>query len=289
MQACLLSLASRQSYAAPVLDAVSTLARPGAVASSAEARGRNVGAVAHVPGQILLVDAGLGLCAMLAVLLERHCHVEWAGSVPPALRSLTLLAPDLVVLDIGLRGLDGWSFVHALKARHPACRLIAVSGADEDRVLQRLSALGIDGVFPRASQSGAVLSHVVRLLPLHVQYQPAALSISAHVSRALDYVGANYQRGLTVARVATAIGVSPGHLAHLLRDFADLPFSQYLAKVRVDIAKRLLRAADAGLDGIAEQCGFCDAPHLSRVFRCYAGLWPGAYRRTVAPDHAARP
>jgi AraC family transcriptional regulator len=98
----------------------------------------------------------------------------------------------------------------------------------------------------------------------------------------VDYLYEHYhERGVTVERVAEAIGVSSSHLAHLFPEFAGLSVKQYLTRMRVAMARRLLLSTDLSLEVIAERCGFCDAPHLSRVFHRSVGLWPGAMRRAA--------
>ena len=58
-------------------------------------------------------------------------------------------------------------------------------------------------------------------------------------------------------------------------------FSDYLQKVRLDASKELLKSdSEMTLQSIAEQTGFCDAAHLSRVFKDHYGVSPIEFRRT---------
>jgi two-component system response regulator YesN len=84
---------------------------------------------------------------------------------------------------------------------------------------------------------------------------------------------------LTVQGVARAVGLSRTQLAYLFRRETGMTVKEYATRVRVEIIKRLLSETDDNLDLIAEQLGFCDAGHLSRVFRRVCGCPPGEYRR----------
>ena len=53
----------------------------------------------------------------------------------------------------------------------------------------------------------------------------------------------------------------------------------YLTRLRVEMARRMLMETDAKLESIASAVGFCDAPHLSRVFMQYTRRRPGEYRQ----------
>ncbi|WP_247807639.1 AraC family transcriptional regulator [Bradyrhizobium sp. 4] len=45
------------------------------------------------------------------------------------------------------------------------------------------------------------------------------------------------------------------------------------------MAQKLLLETDAGLDAIAERCGFCDVYHFSREFKRSTGTAPHTWRR----------
>jgi YesN/AraC family two-component response regulator len=245
--------------------------------------------VSPIVSRIVVIDARAGLVAMLAVLLEKYCTVEWAATAMTAVQAVDDPAPDLVVVDLGLPGLDVACLADIVKERHPACRLVAVAGPDDDARLQRLATRRLDGAFRRGTDFGRLVCRVIALLSLDVKSPGAGQPFNPYVSRALEHVSANYHRPLTLDGVARSACVSASHLAHLFPDFTDLTLRHYVAKVRVDIARRLLATSEAGLDAVAEQCGFCDAPHLSRVFRRHTGTRPGAYRRSVMRALAARP
>jgi AraC-like DNA-binding protein len=92
-------------------------------------------------------------------------------------------------------------------------------------------------------------------------------------------MAANYGDPLTVEGIARAIGLSRPQLAYLFRRETGMTVKEYGTQVRIEIIKRLLAETDDKLEVIAEQLGFCDAAHLSRVFRRACGCPPGEYRR----------
>ncbi len=57
---------------------------------------------------------------------------------------------------------------------------------------------------------------------------------------------------------------------------------QYLLRVRLNAARRLLETTDKLISDIALECGFYDQSHFSRLFQRARGLTPGAYRRAHA-------
>jgi len=55
--------------------------------------------------------------------------------------------------------------------------------------------------------------------------------------------------------------------------------------IRIDQAKHLLRTTARSATQVAADTGFCDLPHLIRVFRTAEGMTPDAFRKMakVAP------
>jgi len=54
---------------------------------------------------------------------------------------------------------------------------------------------------------------------------------------------------------------------------------QYLRRVRIETAKRLLESQNTSIDRVAGQVGYADARAFIRAFGALAGLSPGEYRR----------
>ena len=65
----------------------------------------------------------------------------------------------------------------------------------------------------------------------------------------------------------------------------QLSAGQYLMKIRVDAAARLLQHSDEAISDIALHVGFFDQSRLSRVFRRVTGMTPGQYRRIIREWH----
>jgi PAS domain S-box-containing protein len=95
-----------------------------------------------VPRRVLVVDDNLDSADGLATLLslEGH-HVATAHNGPLALEKAHLLLPDIVLLDIGLPGMDGYEVARRMRDSPDlqASRLVAVTGygGESDRLRSR--------------------------------------------------------------------------------------------------------------------------------------------------------
>ncbi len=98
--------------------------------------------------KVLVVDDNVDAAESLAQLLTLWGHkVEVAGDGPSALRIADVLGPELVLLDIGLPGMDGYQVAAALRATDPrnaSTRVVAVSGYGQARDRERSREAGFD-------------------------------------------------------------------------------------------------------------------------------------------------
>ncbi len=98
--------------------------------------------------KVLVVDDNIDAAESLAQLLTLWGHkVEVAGDGPSALRIADSMEPQLVLLDIGLPGMDGYQVAAALRASDPrtaATRVVAVSGYGQARDRERSRDAGFD-------------------------------------------------------------------------------------------------------------------------------------------------
>jgi transcriptional regulator GlxA family with amidase domain len=103
--------------------------------------------------------------------------------------------------------------------------------------------------------------------------------LHAAVHRAQDAVLAAPASPWNVSTLAAAAHVSPRHLARLFHDNAGIAPLDYLHRIRVELAGRLLREGDLTIERVAEHAGFSSAHHLRRVWRRFHAVLPSAVRQ----------
>ena len=96
-------------------------------------------AAAQGVARVLLVDDNVDAAASLSLLLQLGGHTtQLAHDGPEALRLAAEFKPDIVLLDIGLPGMNGYEVARAIRARpelgHPFLAAVTGWGAPEDRI-----------------------------------------------------------------------------------------------------------------------------------------------------------
>lgn len=105
----------------------------------------------------------------------------------------------------------------------------------------------------------------------HVSQRPA-------VTESRSFIDAHLMEPLSLARIADAVNLSAAYFSHLFARETGMTLLDYIARVRVEKAKRLLRDPELKISGIAFDAGFQSLSQFNRVFKRLAGLSPSRFR-----------
>jgi AraC family transcriptional regulator len=97
------------------------------------------------------------------------------------------------------------------------------------------------------------------------------------------YIAHHLASNIRTTDLAAIVQLSTSHFFRAFREtFGQAPLA-YIMKQRVLRAKQLMLSSPRPITEIALDCGMCDQPHFTRVFRRIVGLCPGDWRRQFAP------
>lgn len=101
------------------------------------------------------------------------------------------------------------------------------------------------------------------------------------VKNAVSYIGEHCSEKLKLSDVADQVYVSQWHLSKLLNRYLGQNFSEILNGVRIEKAKEMLKEPGLRIGDIAEEVGFSDMAHFSRVFKKVVGISANEYRNKL--------
>jgi transcriptional regulator GlxA family with amidase domain len=93
-----------------------------------------------------------------------------------------------------------------------------------------------------------------------------------------SYIGEHPEADLGVPSLARRARMSVRNFSRVFRKRLGLPPAEYVERVRVDAAKRLLENSDQSVEGVARSAGFGTPEALRRAFARRVGLCPSEYR-----------
>ena len=193
--------------------------------------------------------------------------------------------PDILFSDIAMPGLDGLGMIAALRSEFPEMQISILTGYRDFDFCQKALRLGVARFLLKPSN----MEELEEALQIMTQRcgkdgepeEETADNASGFIVRnAIAYMEEHYQEKLTLNKVADQIYVSQWHLSKLLNKQEGKNFSEILNQIRINKAKDLLKNPALRIADIAEQVGFMDVAHFSRVFKKTAGVSPNEYRNT---------
>ncbi len=106
--------------------------------------------------------------------------------------------------------------------------------------------------------------------------------VDARVQQAILFIEENYQRDLSLSKVAGAVHLSIWYLCHLFKAETGETPARYLKMVRMRRARALLENSLLSIKEVMNKVGMADQSHFAKDFKRVYGLTPSEFRASLA-------
>ena len=113
------------------------------------------------------------------------------------------------------------------------------------------------------------------------QYPTASHWENEIVDRAMQMISANLHRKLSLEELAEQVHISVPYLYKLFQVHLGTSPGKYIAKIRIEECKILLREGQMSMSQIAARMGFSSQQQFSRQFSAICGISPTQYLRSL--------
>ena len=203
-------------------------------------------------------------------------------------------APDIVFTDIRMPNMDGLTMLAALKSEYPHMQVTVLTAYRDFAYAQQAIRLGVCRYLCKPSKMDE-LTEAVQAMTALLDAMPPAQEPSAEepaengeagsfiVRSALDYMRNHCTEHISLSDVAEGVYVSQWHLSKLINKHTNQSFFDLLGSMRIEKAKQLLQDPAMRIHEVAEQVGYSDVAHFSKILqedhRQSPGRIPGLLRR----------
>ena len=101
------------------------------------------------------------------------------------------------------------------------------------------------------------------------------------VSQVVDYIRNNYSIKLSTEDIASKMFFNKNYLAKLFKAHTGLSIREFIRRIRLEEAMKLLRETDKNVSDISRDCGFSDVKTFYTAFESFAGCTPKSYRDKI--------
>lgn len=146
---------------------------------------------------------------------------------------------------------------------------------------------------PRDGSAEAALAHLTLLLvsvarisvdighDLRLRSEPLLASV-------FEFIEEHYHEPISLADVAAAVGLTPGHLTTVVRRKTGRTTQRWITERRMAEARKLLRQTDLNIESISTLVGYRQPSFFIRHFRRDHSTTPAAWRRMTRAPAASR-
>lgn len=257
--------------------------------------------------RILIVDDEKPARETLSYLIDwTKTAFEVAGTAKngsDALAQYHRFRPELVITDIQMPVMDGLSFIKAVRQENTRQKFIILSCHEKFSYAKEAIRMGVTDYLIKdlltPQDLYAVLCKVQRELEEEntgkrrwqmnraVENHEAEQSVqgaklnkrySRHIRDALEFIGANYRRNVGLSEIAEVLNLHKVYLCRLFKQETGENLVNYILKLRVEEAKRMMLSTNHKLYEIAEHVGYQNIQQFSVAFKKLTGITPREFR-----------
>lgn len=99
------------------------------------------------------------------------------------------------------------------------------------------------------------------------------------IQQAVQYIYLHFREDLTLENTAARAGISPNHFSEKFHSCMNLTFKEYLTRIRLDYAVKLLLYTDISIAEVSYFSGFNSTSYFLRTFKKRFLMSPLVYRK----------
>ena len=162
-----------------------------------------------------------------------------------------------------------------------------ISGFEDPQLTPLLQCLKDEAMQPHASGllvRGVAQAIAVHLARKYVEFTDVSREDSSSLpgyklKKIIEWMKDNLSEEFSIVALANQAQMSEFHFNRLFKRAVGIPPSQYQIKLRLDVARRLLRETKISVIQIANKVGYSNPSHFAKLFRKETGMTPSCYRR----------
>ena len=247
--------------------------------------------------QLLIVDDSKWIREGLTKVIDwSSLNIEVAGTCSSAAKACEVLINhhiDILLTDIKMIGMDGLELAAYARQHHPEIKTVLISAYKEFDYAFTAVQLGVAGYILKPIVPEDLIKVIkpiaASLEPASAAQPPAAADFpvsgsSKNIAMAIQYINKHIsEKGLNLRQIADDLHVNYYYLSKSFKESQGVPFTEYVASRRMQIASNLLTDTQLHVYEICAQIGL-DPKNFHVLFRKYYQMTPQEYRHSHNSD-----
>ena len=196
--------------------------------------------------------------------------------------------PDIILSDVRMPEMDGLQLAEYTKKYFPSIKVILISAYNDFAYAKKGIECGVKGYLLKPIDKHEVEQVFANLINENVQgnhfdnlRQNDVVETEVLIEKAVNYIAQNYENKLTLEEVASYLFITPNYLCSMFKRVMGINFVDYISKVKVQQAKKMLKNSSYKVKDISELLGYNDYTYFCKVFKKIEGTTPLEYRKNI--------
>lgn len=187
--------------------------------------------------------------------------------------------PELVITNIPFADMTAFDVIRKLTDSGVNTHFLIVSEAATFENARLAVQLNVEDIIPKPTNRPE-LNRAVRTIVGKLQFNGSEYSsYSRIIAIAKSYIDLNFDHAITLTDIADRAYISPSYLGTLFRRELGMNYKDYLTRIRMREACRLLNNYRYTIKEVGTMVGYRDAKYFREHFQQHTGMTPAGYRR----------
>lgn len=116
-------------------------------------------------------------------------------------------------------------------------------------------------------------------LDCNFKFKDNIQSYNNTIQNLLKYIESHYSENIRLESISKELGYSKFHISRLFTKKIGYQFNEYVNRLRINKAQRLLIETDMSILNISMECGFESYRNFNRVFKEFTGFTPTSFKK----------
>ena len=199
--------------------------------------------------------------------------------------------PNIIIMDLVISELDGLAAIQEIRKFLPHACITILSAYSDFSYAQKAISFRVFDYLLKPVKPTVFKETFIRMLKSASKSNDDVLEKAGciaeetkddrqcFIEEAVAYINEHFREKLTLEMVASKVYMNPKYFSHVFKKETGLAFTEYITKLRIQHACRLLETTNYKAYRISLECGFSDPSYFNRVFCAQMNMTPQAYRK----------
>ena len=231
---------------------------------------------------IFVDDEPLILEGLQRIIDWRSFGIDVVGSATSADDALVLIKefdPEIIITDIRMRGISGLDMIEKLNRDGYKGYIIILSGYRDFEYAQKAIENKVYAYLLKPLDINKLKKLILEIVENLDKEQGLFEDSKNTIEQIIEYVDSHFHENISLGELAGKHHFEISNISRMFKRYTGERYTDYVAKLRVEYAKRYLTESTRSIEEISEMVGYKSVRYFREIFAEYTGLTPSQYRK----------